>query len=174
MKNWKTTIFGVTALLLPLLAYTGFITKEITEAILTLCVGFGFVASADAKKAKDKIDNRRIWTALLICGLPIMLSNCTVLRQADYDQIARSFSQKAIRDIFKQPVFSFEQDSIYLSKEVPYSAIEAVLGKVLTPKFTGEGESLLKTKTVFISIKWSYIADRKNVLLTFIRIKWKT
>jgi hypothetical protein len=174
MKNWKTTLFGVVALLLPLLAYTGFITKEIAEAMLTLCIAFGFISSADAKKTKDKIDNRQIWTVLLICGLPILFSSCAVLRQADYDQIAQSFSEKAIRQIYKQPNFTFSQDSINLSKEVPYSIIEKVLGKSLTPKFTSEGESSLKTEAVFIQIKWAYIADRKNVLLTFIRVKWKT
>ena len=174
MKNWKTTVFGLIALLLPLLAYSNFITKEVAEALLTLCIGFGFVSSADAKKVKDKIDNRQIWTVLLICCLPILFSSCQVLRQADYDQIARSFSQRAIRQIFKQPNFRFGQDSIYLSKEVPYSTIETVLGKRLTPKFTGEGETLLKTKTVFIQIKWYYISERKNVQLTFTRIKWKT
>lgn len=172
MKNWKTTLFGIIALVLPLLAWQGYITDKQAELMLYLCVASGLAVSADAQKLKDKINENKgkgsLWVIIL---LPFLTFNCTALRQIEYDQVAKAFSEKAIRHIFEQPNFNFDSDSIYLEKEVNYNIIDkAFLGKAHI--FTSEGESSLKTLSIKIQVSWLYLPATNRVRLKFKKIRY--
>lgn len=169
MKNWKTTLAGCITLLLFAFQITGYLPAHVTEAFATIAVAFGLISSADAQRVgrQDKVANHNaVW---IVIALPA-LASCTVLRQVDYDEVARSFSQKAIRQIFDKPDFTFGADSIYLEKKVPYSLVEKVIGKRLAYQFTAEGQAQVETKLVFTQAKWQYLGNN-IVLITFKRIR---
>lgn len=171
MKNWKTTLAGVITLVLFTLQMSGYLPAHVTEAFATIAVAFGLISSADASRIGKQDKGNPTHTILVLIALPAFAS-CTVLRQVDYDDVAKSFTEKAIKLLFEKPDFSFEADSIFLEKKVPYTLVEQVIGKKLAYKFTAEGQAQVETQLVLTQARWQYLGNNE-VLLTFKRIRKK-
>lgn len=172
MKNWKTTLAGIITLLLFSLQSFGIVPDKVTEAFATIAVAFGLISSADAQRSSvSKYNGNTKSVIWAVIALPT-LASCSVLRQVDYDNVAKSFSQKAVRQIFEKPDFVFGLDSVFLEKRVPYSLVENAIGRKLALQFTAEGQAQVETILVFTQARWQYLGNNQ-VLISFKRIRKK-
>jgi hypothetical protein len=88
-----------------------------------------------------------------------------------YEDMAISFTEVKLKQIFKLNDLSLNRDSIFLDKTLPYEDLAKIFSGKILQKFTRKGHAEILTLNVLTKVTWHYLERTNEVQITFIRKK---
>jgi hypothetical protein len=90
-----------------------------------------------------------------------------------YEDMALTFTESKLKQIFKLEAINLQSDSIYLEKVCAYSDLQKIFPEKILQKFTSQGHAEVHNLKVHTKASWQYLADKQAVLIIFTRKKYK-
>ncbi len=114
--------------------------------------------------------------AILMAFFTMSFGACNGLKQlgddlSPYEDVAISFTEAKLKQIFKLNDLSLKRDSIFLDTTIPYEDLTNIFSGKILQKFTRKGYAEVQTLNIRTKANWLYLANSNSVQITFIRQK---
>lgn len=90
-----------------------------------------------------------------------------------YEDMAVTFTESKLKQIFKLEAINLQSDSIYLEKVCQYSDLQKIFSEKILQKFTSQGHAEVHNLKVRTRASWKYFKENNTVQIIFTRKKYK-